>query len=151
VPIHFNYAGVADRWGSKWVYAIFGLIPLFEMAAYGVYRHVARKRGKARPNEALESRIVPLIGLFLAALSWFLLLQIRSGQGALEPSTFCWILTGVGTLMMCVSNSMAKIRPNRTFGSGCPGRSRMRPSGTGRTASPDMPAWWAARSSWRGV
>lgn len=115
VPIHFNYAGEADWWGSRWVYAIFACIPLLELGSYVLYRRFT-KNPNVKKNEALEERTFAYTALFLAAIGWLVLMLVRSGENRLNPSYFCLILTGVGLLMILVSNFMAKIRPNRSLG-----------------------------------
>lgn len=116
VPIHFNYAGQADSWASKWVYLIFAAIPLAEIASYKFYRRANRKNEAVQKNAVIEERVVALTGLFLAAVGWFFLLLVRSGETKLDTSFACLIFTGVGLLMIYVSNYMAKIRPNHTLG-----------------------------------
>jgi uncharacterized membrane protein len=116
VPIHFNYLGEADWWGSKWIHAIFAALPLAALAGYGFYRRAPRGGERAARNAPLEERVVTLTALFLAAIGWFIILQIRNGQQRLNPSTACLIFTAVGLLMMGISNLSAKIRPNRRLG-----------------------------------
>lgn len=116
VPVHFNYAGEADSWASKWFYLIFAAIPLAELVSYRIYLRANRNNEKVRQNALIEERVVALTGLFLAAVGWFFLMLVRSGETRLETSWACLILTGVGLLMIYVSNFMAKIRPNRTLG-----------------------------------
>jgi uncharacterized membrane protein len=116
VPIHFNYAGEADSWASKWVYLIFAAIPLAEIASYKLYRRANRDNEAVKKNAAIEERVVALTGLFLAAMGWFFLLVVRSGETKLNTSFACLIFTGVGLLMIYISNYMAKIRPNHTLG-----------------------------------
>ena len=116
VPIHFNYAGQADSWASKWFYLIFAAIPLIEIASYNFYRRSSRNNEAVQKNAVIEERVVALTGLFLAAVGWFFLLLVRSGETRLDTSFACLILTGVGLLMIYVSNDMAKIRPNHTRG-----------------------------------
>jgi uncharacterized membrane protein len=115
VPIHFNYAGVADQWGSRWAYVFFACIPLMELGSYVLYRRFT-KNPNVRKNEALEERTIAYTGLFLAAIGWLILMLVRSGESRLSPSYFCLIFTGVGLLMILVSNFMAKIRPNHSLG-----------------------------------
>jgi uncharacterized membrane protein len=116
VPIHFNYAGQADSWASKWFYLIFAAIPLIEIASYKFYRRASRNNEAVQKNAVIEERVVALTGLFLAAVGWFFLLLVRSGETRLDTSFACLILTGVGLLMIYISNYMAKIRPNHTLG-----------------------------------
>ena len=115
VPIHFNYAGEADWWGSRWFYVIFAFIPLAELFTYRVY-HRFNRNPNVRENAVLEEKVVALTGLFLAAVGWFFLLMVRSGGIRLDTSYACLIFAGVGLLMMYVSNFMAKIRPNHSLG-----------------------------------
>jgi uncharacterized membrane protein len=115
VPIHFNYSGEADSWGSKWFYAIFALIPLLELGSHQIYKRKSRNPN-VRMNAELEEKVVALTGLFLAAVGWFFVLMVRSGETRLNTSFACLIFTGVGLLMIYVSNFMAKIRPNHTLG-----------------------------------
>ena len=116
VPIHFNYAGEADWWASKWFYLIFAFIPLAEIGSYKFYRRANSNNEAVQKNAVIEERVVTLTGLFLAAVGWFFLLLVRSGETKLDTSFACLIFTGVGLLMIYISNYMAKIRPNHTLG-----------------------------------
>jgi uncharacterized membrane protein len=115
VPIHFNYAGEADWWGGKWTYVLFACIPLLELGSYVLYRRFS-KNPNVQKNAAMEERTVAYTGLLLAAIGWLILMLVRSGESRLSPSYFCLIFTGVGLLMIFVSNFMAKIRPNHSMG-----------------------------------
>ena len=115
VPIHFNYAGEADSWGSKWTYALFACIPLIELVSYRVYRRFSHNPNVEK-NAPLEEKVVVGTGLFLAVIGWLILLMVRSGENRLNPSYACLIMTGVGLLMIFISNFMAKIRPNHSLG-----------------------------------
>ena len=115
VPIHFGYTGDADSWGSRWVYLIFACIPLAELASYPLFKRFSRNPN-AQKNAAYEEKVVALTGLFLAAVGWFFLLQVKLGATKLDTTWACLILTGVGLLLIYVSNFMAKLRPNHTLG-----------------------------------
>jgi uncharacterized membrane protein len=115
VPIHFNYAGDVDWWGSRWFYVIFACIPLAELSSHILYKRYSRNPNVEK-NAAYEEKVVALTGLFLAAIGWFFLMQVRLGETKLNASWACLILTGVGLILIYVSNFMAKIRPNHTLG-----------------------------------
>ncbi len=115
VPIHFGYSGDADQWGSRWFYLIFACIPLAELASYPLYKRLSRNPN-VQKNAAYEEKIVALTGLFLAAVGWFFLMQVKLGATKLNPAWACLILTGVGLIIIYVSNFMAKLRPNHTLG-----------------------------------
>ncbi len=116
VPIHFGPSGQADSWGSKWFYLVFAFIPPLELAVYLTYRRLTRDNPNVQKNAKIEKKVIALTMLFLAAIGWFFLLTVRSGATRLNTSWACLIFTGVGLLMIYISNYMAKIRPNRTMG-----------------------------------
>jgi uncharacterized membrane protein len=115
VPIHFGYAGDADQWGSRWFYLVFACIPLAELGSYLLYRRFSHSQN-VQKNAAYEEKVVAMTGLFLAAVGWFFLMQVKLGATKLNTSWACLILTGVGLIMIYVSNFMAKLRPNHTMG-----------------------------------
>ena len=109
VPTHFNVMGEADRWGSKWWMTPLGLLPILLLIGYEIYR----KMGINLENRRYEDWVIPAISLMFAGISWIFAL-LSSGM---PPTTlFAYIPILLGALMVCMSNIMGKIHPNRHFG-----------------------------------
>lgn len=111
VPHHYNINFVADRWGSKWLYAFFVLIPLFLSLAYEFYRkHINDRNG----NKSVEDRIIPLLSLFFIAVFW--IITPFTGSETMRPSKACLIFVMIGLIMLIFSNYNGKIRQNPYIG-----------------------------------
>ena len=110
VAIHFNVHGEADNWGSKWIYAIFSLIPVVLLGFYEFYR----RRRQDHPNYKMEEKLVPVIALVFIPIFW-LVLPLSSNPGK-DVRLFCGVVGILGLLMMFLGNYMGKIRQNPYLG-----------------------------------
>jgi len=111
VPTHFNFAGEADSWGSKWVYAFFGAVPLIVLTVY----EFVRRRHADHPNHKMEEKLVPVIALVFVPMMW-MLIPMQAEATRLSPAFMC-IITGVlGALFVFMGNYMGKISHNRHLG-----------------------------------
>lgn len=111
VPTHYNFAGEADGWGSKWVYAFLGAIPLIILTVY----EFVRRRHADHPNRKMEEKLVPVIALVFIPLMW-ILMPIQEDSSRLGAPFLC-VITGVlGALFIFLGNYMGKISPNRHLG-----------------------------------
>lgn len=112
VALHYNIVGEADAWGSKWVYLVFGLIPLILISVYEIYRRHRREH----PNYRMEEKLIPSISLFFILFFWLMLSAVISGQTHMQPRFFCIVTGLMGLLMIFLSNYMGKIRRNPHLG-----------------------------------
>jgi len=111
VPHHYNIAGEADRWGSKWIYVLFGMIPFFISASYEIYR---KRTNNKRGNQVIEDKLIPLISPFFIVIFW--VTTPITGSESLNPRLGCLIITMIGALMMIITNYSGKIRQNPHLG-----------------------------------
>lgn len=112
VPTHYNITGTAVRYSSKWTFMLAAVIPIAIALVFLIYR----RNSKAQNNVKYESKAVAFIVMFFIVLCWIMTVPSLNGAeslGSYIPATVCIIL---GILMMYVSNLMAKIKQNRTFG-----------------------------------
>ena len=116
VPIHYNSAGDADGWASKWTYLILAAIPVFLSWGYSSYRRWARGNEGAEKNKKIEDRTIPAITVLFIALGWILTLVMVSGAQRLDVNIACMLLIALGALMMYISNTLPKLEPNHTYG-----------------------------------
>jgi len=111
VPHHYNVVGEADRWGSKWIYAFFGMIPFFISLSYEIYR---KRTNNKRGNQGIEDKLIPLISPFFIVIFW--IITPITGAESLNPHLPCLILALIGVLMTVITNYSGKIRQNPHFG-----------------------------------
>lgn len=112
VAIHYNVAGEADAWGSKWVYLLFGLIPLILIGVYEIYR----RHRKEHPNYRMEEKLIPVISMVFIPFFWIMLFSTVESQTHMQPRFFCPVIGILGLLMVFLSNYMGKIRQNPHLG-----------------------------------
>lgn len=111
VPVHYGLMGEADRWGSKWTYAIFSMIPLVISVTYEIYR---KRTNNSKGNQSLEDKLIPMLSLLFIAIFWALLPV--SGADSMNINVLCFIVLLLGLTMTIISNYSGKIRPNRHLG-----------------------------------
>lgn len=125
VPVHWNFAGVADRFGSGLELLIF---PVIGGGAGGIFALVARQCGK---KEAAEGKIAEKIFFWSGVLEVVLFggmgLYFMWKAGTYTPGdtlTISKVLFGivdapgiwVGALFVALGNAMPKARRNDIFG-----------------------------------
>lgn len=123
VPVHYNFAGQADRMGSKLEYLIFPAIA----AVSGVVFALAARRcgGKGNRDSALAEKILLGAAFFEVALFsglglYFMHQAARYVPGDADPAVTTnlprFIVTGVGLFLVLLGNVMPKARRNALFG-----------------------------------
>lgn len=123
VPVHYNFAGEVDRFGSRFEYLVF---PIFGVVGTGVMvlcgRH-ERKKGGA--DGALAEGVCLCTGIFMVLLFSGLELffvsiaasyQLGDTGPAVSPDFMRFIGIGVGLLLVLLGNVMPKARRNAVFG-----------------------------------
>ncbi|MEJ8756266.1 SdpI family protein [Pontibacter sp. H259] len=112
VPIHFNYKGEADDWGSKTFLA--GLIVFMTAGINLLLLAIPRIDPKDKiahmGSKYHQSRL--LLAFFMAALSVFIVYSAKTGS--LESSNFVNVL--VGALFISFGNYFQAIKPNYFLG-----------------------------------
>lgn len=114
VPTHYNISGSADRYSSKWTFMLAAAIPIAIALIFLIYRRL--NNPNVQSNVKYESKAIAFIMMFFVVLCWIMTIPSLKGAeslGSYVPATVCII---IGILMMYVSNLMAKIKQNRTFG-----------------------------------
>ncbi|MDL2206780.1 SdpI family protein [Eubacteriales bacterium OttesenSCG-928-N13] len=113
VPIHYNFRGEVDGYGSKWVYLAIASLSVVIMGGYELYRHLTRNNERVTTNRRYEDICVSLIAVLFGVICWMLF--PGAGQ-SMSPTIGSWIGIILGVLMVVLSNIMGKVQPNRTFG-----------------------------------
>lgn len=116
VPIHFNFAGEADSWSSKWVYLLFAAVPLILAAAYSLYERKADFKAK-KNNAKFESIMVHFIIYLFIGIGWCFMLIAWKNTTKLDAN----LLMMGSSLLLCliligISNYLGKIQRNAYFG-----------------------------------
>lgn len=127
IPMHYNFAGEIDRWGSK--YEMFVLAAAFSLAGWilwlmsrfsGAFADNDAERARAAANGRAMVKIGIITQLFMCAL------QIVCTWGAFQEAAVgaavsvlpIWKIVGVGTglLLVLMGNIMPKTKPNNVLG-----------------------------------
>ena len=131
VPMHYDFAGNIDGWGSKWVNLLLpGVVLLMGIIAYFTVKGGLRKAAvdeKQRAHAEANVKVIRIVmiasGLFFAVLQAFLL--YKAGQAASSDATsesmdlnrvttIC-----MGILFLVLGNYMPKAKLNSTVGFRC--------------------------------
>lgn len=115
IPIHYNIAGEADNWGSKWWWLIFAAVPLILMTIFELYNHFTKKNESVQKNKKVQNRIIPLITLLFVIINWILLLSAKNGGNSFSQNMY-YILLPFGLLFIFIGNFMGKIQLNHYLG-----------------------------------
>lgn len=112
VPIHWNAAGEADAFGSRW-WMLLG--PAIGLLVVGLFSFILRAEPR---REHMAASIGPLRTLLVAMAGFTFLLTLAttlSGTGR-PVDVGTWITVGVGILIAVIGNLLGKIRSTYTFG-----------------------------------
>lgn len=125
VPVHWNFAGEADRFGSKLEFLIF---PVIEVVAGGIFVFAARQCGKkGGETGSFTEMILFWTGIFEVVLFSCIGMYVMWKAGTYTPGdtiTVSKVLFGivdapsiwVGVLLVVMGNAMPKARRNDIFG-----------------------------------
>lgn len=120
VPAHYNAAGEADRWGSKYETLIFPAINVvFALIMVQVMRIAARQEGAGENNERICGLVTVLsLVLFDAMALYFLWLafQQAGSLGELPVDVNQLIMALLGVMLVILGNVMPKTRRNSMLG-----------------------------------
>lgn len=110
VPMHFNLAGQADRYGDKSELFILpflglGLWALFRWISKGILKTNPHKYGVKTPQQLqITKRFMAEMMLFvsiLLALGVYSLMAIAVGKN--DASSFMMAFTGTGLILLCIT------------------------------------------------
>ncbi len=120
IPVHYNMAGEADRFGSKYENLIF---PGFSILMVGIMLLLLRLQQKKNVPEP-EQRVLLYTAVFSQIL--FLVLEIsfwtaairysQEGEAMAPDMVIRFISVATGMLFVALGNLMPKIRRNSFFG-----------------------------------
>lgn len=107
VVVHWNAAGEADRYGSKFMYLFISLLPSIMLFFQNVYN-----KHSNRQNRKYEAKTISFLVIFFAALA--ILFIHSSSSDVLEITRLLIFLFGV--MFIYLGNTFNKLKMNRTFG-----------------------------------
>lgn len=107
VVVHWNAAGEADRYGSKFMYLFISLLPSIMLFFQNVYN-----KHSNRQNRKYEAKTISFLVIFFAALA--ILFIHSSSSDVLEITRLLIFLFGV--MFIYLGNTFNKLKINRTFG-----------------------------------
>lgn len=119
VPVHYNLYGEPDRYSTKWMLVFFAAIPLVLSVVYSIYDKYRKVSESNKANKKYEEIFIPAIILLVLAVMWVIIIQTLSGNkgGTDSMKTIIGgVFIAMGALMTIMSNYMAKLKPNKTFG-----------------------------------
>lgn len=119
VPAHYNFAGEADRFGSKYENLIFPLFALIMGTLFLLLAKGQRKKGEATNETILLCTGVSTL-IFFTALGFFLMAKAIGYDPAAAPvmgiNAVKFVSVAMGALLMTLGNTMPKMRRNALFG-----------------------------------
>ena len=128
IPVHFDFYGVADRWGSKYEMLIMPVIMLFMLGTWLVTERAnmkaldsadEKKVAEARANNkvmAFTFTAISILFLFLNGLFLYLSCSQLEGVALPEVDIMRVIAVIMGVLFIVLGNVMPKAKSNRTVG-----------------------------------
>ncbi len=112
VPTHWNAAGEADSFGSRWSILLGPGVQLFMLALIPVIAKVEPRRQHMRMSYGPLRTLLIALSLFFAGVS---VMIVRSALGEVVDIGR-WMIIGMGALFMVLGNLLGKIRSTFTFG-----------------------------------
>lgn len=128
IPVHFDFYGVADRWGSKYEMLIMPIVMLFMLGTWFVTEQAnmkdlnsdnEKKVAEARANNKVIAFTFTAISiLFLFLNAFFLYLSYSQLEGVTLPQVDIMriIAVATGVLFIILGNVMPKAKSNSTVG-----------------------------------
>lgn len=116
VAVHYNIYGEADRWGNKWVYFIFAVVPLLLCVIYAaVDRYMKKHKKYVGKNRGIQNKILPPIFLFLIIINWVILTPLYAPNISMGDVIY-FIPMALSLLMLIMGNFMGKVKQNHWLG-----------------------------------
>ena len=112
VPIHWNAAGEADGFGSRWWML---LAPAIGVFIVGLFAFILRAEPR---REHMTASVGPLRTLLVTLAGFTLMLSLATTLSAVgRPiDVGAWISVAVGVMIAVIGNMLGKIRSTYTFG-----------------------------------
>lgn len=112
VPIHFNFEGVADDYGPKWINAL--LMPFIAVVLYFFLLLIP----KIDPKKKISTQQKPIAAIriitTLFMIGIYVILMLKSLGKDIDIGTF--ILVSIGALIIVCGNYMNSVKPNYFIG-----------------------------------
>lgn len=116
VPIHWNWAGVADGFGPRWSALGLGVLPLGLLVLFWIMPAIDPKGKNFEKFRPVWKGMVLATVLLGCAISWMSELAVfgilRDGSG----TAGILVGGGIGLLFILLGNYMPRIKQNYTFG-----------------------------------
>lgn len=115
IPIHFDYMGNVDGWGSKWIYLLFAVIPFCVMAGAEIYWHKNSAASDEIEKKSFYQQLIPIFCWLFILLDWvFLIIALNPRTNDVRQKALLMISTGIAAIVL--SNYMGKVRRNAWYG-----------------------------------
>lgn len=108
VVVHWNIAGQADRYGSKYIYLTLACLPIIILNIQQLYN----KFSKIKQNQQQLNKLINSLVVFFAIISVLLINQATSEQLQIMRG----LVVLFGALFIYIGNMMNKLNKNLTFG-----------------------------------
>lgn len=112
VPMHWNAAGEADNWGSRWSMLLGPGIQLFMLGLVPLIAKVEPRKEHMRMSYGPLRTLLIAISVLFAGVS---VMIVRASLGE-EVDVSRWMIIGLGGLFVVLGNMLGKIRSTFTFG-----------------------------------
>jgi uncharacterized membrane protein len=112
VPTHYNYAGIADTYSSKWLLMIMPAILAVFSLFYLMYCLII----KEKKNDKYIFRFMGGFLIAMGALFWVIGIFCLNGVPEIGDSVSALICAVFGVLIIFISNMLPKIKHNSSFG-----------------------------------
>ncbi len=117
VPTHYNLAGVADAYASKWTMLIMAVFPVIFAIIYMIYRAIVKNKENYKAHKKYENRCLAVIFAMLLIFCWAFTIIALSNVTTLAVNSFMpMIMTVFGIVMIIMSNVFPKLKQNWSFG-----------------------------------
>ena len=114
IPIHWNFAGVADGWGPKYSILLWAVLPAFMLLLLWALPHIDPKGQNFEKFAPLWRGVMIGLELFFCAMGW---VSVLAAFGILPDGIFGALIGGgVGILFILLGNYMPRAKQNYTFG-----------------------------------
>lgn len=116
IPLHFDFNGNADRYGSKWELLILAGIPFVLSLIYAIINLVINYMKTNSKNEKYISKIFGGIFLFLLIVFWAILLLTTNETKLSNNLIFSLFTITYSMLFIFIGNLLPKLKPNSIAG-----------------------------------
>lgn len=112
IPIHWNAAGEADSYGSKWFVLLFAALPFITVGLMRFIPKIDPKRENYEKHMDVYVISTVLVAMLLTIVGWAVVLSAENASFPMEQ-----IIPGLmGVIFVIIGNYMPRIRHNYSFG-----------------------------------